>query len=440
MISGWGGDEYLCSEEYYAGLDQLLPRDVVFSSLDIIRPHPRVDAIYGDFAPDRQRWPIPWLECDGDQWHPQPNVHIYEGVASDAHRKGCQGLLGIHWRTRDIEENLAFLVDYAWQPGLTAEAFFAQLAARCYPAAIASDMARIHSQLDSLGWRWVGGAGQTECGEFHFAPGTAAKTRQLQDLRSQVASLLPKAGKSAARVNWLLARIDWTLAYTHAEIAAVKAEKLLDEGRPAEALAALDGGNLGGALRIFASRLSTRGEYGVLATVNTKAVHAWRKLRSQCLAALGRNAESLPADDWTPQPQIVLPRFIASASRGQDLELMPISLGGKSAWMHYRTLGQNAWKTLPLNAVKGWVYRAVLPGHDLVPPGVEIAFSFDASAAAAPAWGPKAITIMPATAGNNAPLARRPPAAEPQHRADVHGDAPVSVPAPVERDPGCRLL
>ncbi|MGO8746766.1 MAG: alpha-glucuronidase family glycosyl hydrolase [Thermoguttaceae bacterium] len=116
VISGWGGDEYLCSEEYYEGLDRLLPRDVVFSSLDIIQPHARVDAIYGDFAPDRQRWPIPWLECDGDQWHPQPNVHIYEGVASDAQRKGCQGLLGIHWRTRDIEENLAFLVDYAWQP------------------------------------------------------------------------------------------------------------------------------------------------------------------------------------------------------------------------------------------------------------------------------------------------------------------------------------
>ena len=188
-------------------------------------------------------------------------------------------------------------------------------------------------------------------------------------------------------MNWLLARIDWTLAYTRAEIAAVKAEKLLDEGRPAEALAALDGGDLAGALRLFASRLSTRGEYGVLATIHTKAVPARAELRSQCLAALGRNTEILPAHDWTPQPQIVLPRLIASASRGQDLELMPISLGGAPAWMHYRTLGQNAWKTLPLKPVKGWVYRAVLPGNDLVPPGVEIAFSFDASAAAAPAWG-----------------------------------------------------
>ncbi|MGO8746767.1 MAG: hypothetical protein ACLQNE_12320 [Thermoguttaceae bacterium] len=91
---------------------------------------------------------------------------------------------------------------------------------------------------------------------------------------------------------------------------------------------------------------------------------------------------------------------------------MPISLGGKPAWMHYRTLGQHAWKTLPLNPVKGWVYRAVLPGNDLVPPGVEIAFSFDASAAVAPAWGPHAVTVMPPTGGDNAPRARRPPTAD----------------------------
>ncbi len=414
VVSGWGGDEYLCSEEYYEGLDKLLPRDVVFASLDMIRPHPRVDAIYGEFAPDRQRWPIPWLECDGDQWHPQPNVHTFEGVAADAHRKGGQGILGIHWRTRDIEENLAYLVDYAWQPGLTAEEFFEQLAARCYSAAIAGDMARIHSRLDSMGWRWVGGAGQSECGSFQFGPGTPEKIKQLQVLRRQVAALLPKAGRSAPRVRWLLARIDWTLAYSHAEIAAVKAQQLLDSGNAADALATLDTGDLANALRVFASRLTTRGEYGVLATINTKAVYAWRELRGRCLATLGREPEDLPAPKWTPQPEIVLPRLIASVPQGEDLELMPIVLGGKPAWMHYRTLGQPAWKTLELNPVKGWVCRAVLPGGELVSPGVEIAFSFDRLPAASPAWGPQAVTVMPPTAVDEAPRPFVPLAAQPR--------------------------
>ena len=107
VISGWGGDERLLSAEYYDGLDKLLPKDVVFASLDHIWPRPRVDKVYGELPPDRQRWPIPWLELDGDQWQPQPYVHVYEQMARDAHQGGSQGLLGIHWRTRDIEENLA---------------------------------------------------------------------------------------------------------------------------------------------------------------------------------------------------------------------------------------------------------------------------------------------------------------------------------------------
>jgi len=144
VISGWGGDERLLSAEYYDGLDKLLPKDVVFASLDHIWPRPRVDRVYGELPADRERWPIPWLELDGDQWQPQPYVHVYEEMARDTHRGGSQGLLGIHWRSRDIEENLGFLVDYAWQPGLTAKEFFNQYARRCYAPAIAPQMAAVH--------------------------------------------------------------------------------------------------------------------------------------------------------------------------------------------------------------------------------------------------------------------------------------------------------
>ena len=134
--------------------------------------------------------------------------------------------------------------------------------------------------------------------------------------------------------------MDWTLAYSHAEIAAVKAQQLLDDGRPPMRLDALDRGDLAGALRVFASRLTTRGEYGVLATINTKAVYAWRELRGQCLAALQRGSEELPTTDWKPRPQIVLPRFLASVAQGCDLEVEPISLGSQPAWMYYRALGR----------------------------------------------------------------------------------------------------
>ncbi len=406
VISGWGGDERLLSAEYYDGLDKLLPRDVVFSSLDHIWPRPRVDKVYGELPADRQRWPIPWLELDGDQWQPQPYVHVFEQMARDAQQGGSQGLLGIHWRTREIEENLGFLVDYAWQPGLTAKEFFNQYATRCYPPPIAPRMAAIHDQLDNLGYRWVNGGGQAECGGFTWGPGTEEKVQALQKLRGQAGALLPLAGRSRPRLQWLLDEMDWVLLFRSAEVKAVEAGQLLQQNQPAEALVLLDSTALADALHAFARRISTRGEYGVLATIEIKAVYAWNDLRQQCLAALGKPNTPAPVPDWNPTPQIILPRFVGSAAEGTALELNPISLGGKASWMHYRALGQKRWTTQALRPLRGWVQQAILPPAALVCPGIEFGFSFEASPHQPMDFGPIAVTVTPALPVNQTPPAR----------------------------------
>lgn len=418
VISGWGGDERLLSAEYYDGLDKLLPADVVFSSLDHIVPRPRVDSVYSELPPGRQRWPIPWLEFDGDQWQPQPWVHVYEKLVRTAHEGGSQGILGIHWRTREVEENFAYLVQYAWSPGLTAEQFFADYARRCYGPQIAGEMAVIHSELDKLGYRWVGGGGQGECGTFTWGPGEADKAKALQRLREKAASLLPNAGKGKARLEWLIHQMDWSLQYREAELAAVKARGLLTEAGGAEperakqlaqqALAAMDHGDLGRAMHTYARRVSTRGEYGVLATINTKAYAAWRDLRRECLQLTGKAAPEEEAPPWEAKPEIVLPRLIGSVEAGRELELMPLVLGGGPAWAHFRPLGEKAWRTEPLKAVKGWVQRVRVPASAIVQPGLEIGFSFSKDAAQPPALGPIAITAMPPLPPETAPRPTRP--------------------------------
>ena len=404
VISGWGGDQRLLSEEYYDGLDKLLPKDVVFSSLDNIGPRPRIDTIYNELPADRQRWPIPWLENDGDQWHPQPFVHIYESLVKDAHKGGSQGILGIHWRTRDVEENLGYLVQYAWQPGLSAKAFYNDLAHRCYNPAIADEMASIHYDLDKLGQRWVGGRGQVECGYFAWGPGDKDKAEALSVLMNKAIALLPKAGKSSPRLQWLIDEMDWSLKYREAELDAVEASDILartkdqdpDKARESaqSALEILDNGKLGVALQAYAKRLTTRGEYGVLATINTKAVAAWRDLRKQCMKILGKeNVEE--ASQWSPQPEILLPRLVASIESGQELVLSPIVLGGGPAFAHYRKLGQSKWTTLPLQEDKGWVRKLVLPSSFIVKPGFEIGFSINQDPKQPMAYSPIAVTVMP---------------------------------------------
>jgi len=405
VISGWGGDERLLSAEYYEGLDKLLPSDVVFSSLDHIWPRTRVDTVYHDLPPARQRWPIPWLELDGDQWHPQPWVHPYEQMMHDVHRGGSQGILGIHWRTRDIEENFAFLVDSAWQPGLTSGEFFARLAQRCYPPRIAPDMAIIHSELDRLGYRWVGGAGQAECGTFDWGPGTKEKADALERLGHWLDRIRQKAGTDSPRLDSLRNRIDWVLRFREAETAAVRARELLRAQKPAEALELLDRGDLARAIRIYARGISTRGEYGVLATLNTKAVVAWRSLREQCLK---QHAPTRPQATPTESESshIVLPRFHGSVPAGQDVVFMPICLNGRKAWMHYRTLGQPAWNTRALVPVRGWVFQATIAAIEVRPPGLEVAFSWHESPLEPMAQGPFDITVMPPIAVNTTPRKR----------------------------------
>ncbi|MHB1459299.1 MAG: hypothetical protein ACYC0V_20505, partial [Armatimonadota bacterium] len=404
-ISGWGGETRILSAEYYDGLDKLLPKDVVFTSLDFIAPLPKVDSIYTQLPKDRQRWPIPWLENDGDQWQPQPYVHILESTVRDAHKGGAQGMLGIHWRTREIEENFGYIVNYSWDTKLTAEGYFKDIARNCYDAQIADEMAVIHSELDNMGYRWVGGGGQAECAPFTWGPGTEEKAKQLQTIRDKASSLLPRAGKGTEKLKWLITNMNWVLEFRKAELAAVEARDLLgqasrsDSAKSAElakkAISILKDSNLGRAMHAYAKRLTTRGEYGVLATINTKAYADWKVLWDDAIKKSGANPSEYASEKWNPDPDILLPRLITSTEQDKELELLPVVLGGGDGWIHCRAIGTSGWTTKPLNTLNGWVKKTVIEAGIIRQPGIEFGFSFNADPAVPMAYGPITVTVTP---------------------------------------------
>ncbi|MBN1421900.1 MAG: hypothetical protein JXP34_24220, partial [Planctomycetes bacterium] len=175
IVSGWGGDQWMRFSDFYLGFDQVLPKDVIFAALDNIDPSaaPSVSHVYGELPPDRERWPIPWYESDGggsrrDQWGPQVNVKPFTFLLRDALKKGCQGVLGIHWRTRGVEEVVAYTAQFAWNPDLTYEDFYDGFAERCFGKEHASEMSAILQELESMGPRWTGTVGQVECGGFQW--------------------------------------------------------------------------------------------------------------------------------------------------------------------------------------------------------------------------------------------------------------------------------
>jgi hypothetical protein len=407
VVSGWGGENYLLSEEYYDGLDKLLPADVAFSSLESLTPKPTVDKVYGFLPATRQRWPIPWLENDGDQWHPQTYLKTFEPLAKDILKSGSQGFLTIHWRTREVEDNFGYLLNFAWNPDLTRESFFEKKAQKY--KGVSAELKQIYLELDDLGYRWVGGRGQDECAVFRWGSGSPEKLEKLKNIKVRLEAILPKVQQDKDNLVWLDDRMEYVINYQYAEVLAEQATDLLAKAKKAtspeketlakKALGILSGDELAKAMHSYAKRITTRGEYGVMATINAKAAFDWEKMHKEACAIL--NIKPQPSNTtWDSETRIIVPGLYGSCTAGQDFKMKTIVLGGKQAIFKYRTLGSKNWKEVQLQTAPGtWVATVTIPARDVVEPGIE--YSIAVAGESQYQYGPKAITVIPAIQEKN---------------------------------------
>ena len=94
-------------------LDAILPKDSPMSCINQSVGHAPVEPSFAGIT-GRPKWAIPWVENDPAMTAPQPWVGRMRYDAADARRLGCTGLLGIHWRTKILAQNMAALADAAW--------------------------------------------------------------------------------------------------------------------------------------------------------------------------------------------------------------------------------------------------------------------------------------------------------------------------------------
>ncbi|MCL5674445.1 MAG: hypothetical protein M1501_01705 [Candidatus Omnitrophica bacterium] len=170
ILTSWGGDRWMRFADYCLGYDKTLPDEVIFSCFEYDASlSTTVSDVWGKLPQNRERWAIPWVEVDGsDLWSPQPNVESLRHLCPDALRKGCQGLLTMQWRTRDMEEETTYAARFAWDTSLTAEKFYHQFASDAFGPEHADMMAKRLLQLQRLGERWTGVHGTPEIGEMVF--------------------------------------------------------------------------------------------------------------------------------------------------------------------------------------------------------------------------------------------------------------------------------
>ncbi len=440
ILSGWGGDNHLKCSDFYVGLDKIVPKDVVFSALDDILTSPFVSAAYGKLSPEREKWPIPWFEFDGDQWHNQANTEHWYGALQDAYKKGSQGILGIHWRTRDVEESHALMSQFAWNPKLTYAQFYADYAKKTFGPEHAAEMAKMLMDLQALGYRWVGGAGQTECGGFAWGtPADPEKVKKLEAIRTEVQVVRddlasePGYERQAEYASYLYNTIDWTLKYEQTAQALMpdgEVMKLLLKARAekaagndsdsvataTEGMKTLEACDFGAALDACARRVTDKGSMGILATVNTKAFWSYREVEREVFALMG-----LPGSFHSPIFRVGTD--LQSADRVQLISAntvwpagtpMPVcafvATGTNVVKLHYRQIASQEEKTIHFFCPLDSRYSlCVIPGSEMNGKGIEFALepvnaSFDTNERDKLTWRQVLLVpAVPALKPNSAP-------------------------------------
>jgi len=96
-----------------SALDKDLPETSPMSCINRKVGHDPVEPKFVNVK-GRPKWAIPWMENDPNMVGPQPWVGRMRADAVDAKKYGCTGLLGIHWRTRIISQNVTALAQAGW--------------------------------------------------------------------------------------------------------------------------------------------------------------------------------------------------------------------------------------------------------------------------------------------------------------------------------------
>lgn len=102
--------------------DKVLPKNIAVSCINREVGRTPVEAGFAQVE-GRSKWAIPWMEDDPTLISPQLWAGRMRRDACDALRYGCDGLMGIHWRTRALSPNVAALAQAAWDQGGWAQSF-----------------------------------------------------------------------------------------------------------------------------------------------------------------------------------------------------------------------------------------------------------------------------------------------------------------------------
>jgi hypothetical protein len=379
--------------------DKILPKDVALSCISREVGKTPVDAGFAAVS-GRGKWAIPWLEDDPGMTSPQLWAGRMRKDAADALGYGCDGLMGLHWRTRIMGPNIAALAAAAWdKPGwntpiaagsqtnsprfLPVADFYTDWARAEFGAAVAEPVAAIFATLDGHFPRasdWIRGPGVVVVNRKLWAEVAPqhAFVDELAALRRQV-----RGAGNLERFDWWLNTMRFNRAMARLGCARGALDALMEQINKEPDVAVRQRLAREQALPQRRELVSLLAEmYGcLLATLNNATelgtlcnIEQQSMLRTRLITANDAKLEELlgaplPADvqpwpDYRGPARLIVLTARGSQHAGEALPLRIIALDKqpvKSVSVHLRPLGGGKWKKVTAKHIARAVYQANLP-------------------------------------------------------------------------------
>jgi hypothetical protein len=393
--------------------DSVLPKAWPLSCINRNVGHDPVEPGFAAVG-GRSKWAIPWLEDDPALIIPQLWVGRMRKDAADALRYGCDGLMGIHWRTRILGPNVSALANAAWMqdpwktpavdtdpPRLAGsfeqrrahapagrmapcEDFYLDWAAAEFGSRAGARIAPVFAKLDGTLPRpsdWVNGPGGlvADPRPWSEASGQYAFVDELTELRPLIrgAGHLERFDYWLANFKYLraVAKVNCTWAELNAAVDAMKnapdaaTRKDLAE-RKALPLRVRLIRELTYAQQFLLDTVTTPGEMGTVANwqqhVFPLLLEPSDKAISEATGAAPSGKAALP-HAYPGEPRIFVPVVRSSLAVGEPLQVEVVVLGVDNAVAvcHWRPLGGTNFEAVALTHVDRGVYRTVLPARNL---------------------------------------------------------------------------
>jgi hypothetical protein len=128
-------------------LDRNLPKELIISTQNLNVGKGAVQPEWAQIT-DRRKWVIPWMEDDFNLLSPQLWVKRTIQNAADAKQYGCEGLIGVHWRTKTITPQIIALAGLGWDNQLDEKIFYDDFAITHFGTEAAEEISAIFQNID----------------------------------------------------------------------------------------------------------------------------------------------------------------------------------------------------------------------------------------------------------------------------------------------------